>query len=323
MTDMEILQKALEKENDPRNRLPPAARNWEMYSVGANRADINRLLEGGMIRVSFRSEDRARLVKYKLTDKGRGLVAVSSMENESKKIPASDILDAMSLVIGFDDIKQAIAQAVASQRRINFLLEGPPACAKSVLLEGVRSSVSSSYMAFGSRTSASGLSDVLFEHQPKILLLDEADKIHMDVYAVLLGLMEKGEILETKQGKTRGIVLQTMVLAACNGSQKMPREFLSRFALHVHFPAYTRQEFIDVCHGFLSRSEGCPDDLAQLIGEQIYDNQIGDVRKARGAWQLMTAPTQEEVERVIRLMVKYSTEPQEKRRQKSAQQSLL
>ncbi|MBA7667455.1 hypothetical protein ES703_75544 [subsurface metagenome] len=212
----------------------------------------------------------------------------------------------MDLVVGFEDIKEAIALAVESRRRINFLLEGPPACAKSIMLEGVRSVVPDAYIAFGSRTSAAGLSDALFEHQPSVLLLDEADKMVNEVYSVLLGLMESGEVLETKSRKSRGIKLDTLIIAACNSSAKMPREFLSRFALHVHFPMYSRDEFINVCHGFLTRAEGCPPDLAMLIGQLVFDCGIGDVRKARGVWQLMIKPTHEEVRRVVQLMLKYS-----------------
>ncbi|MBA7698210.1 hypothetical protein ES703_106886 [subsurface metagenome] len=193
-----------------------------------------------------------------------------------------------------------------ARRRINFLLQGPPACAKSLILEGVRSAVPGAYIAFGSRTSAAGLSDALFEYQPSVLLLDEADKMDNDTYSVLLGLMESGEVLETKSRKSRGIKLDIMIIGACNSSAKMPPEFLSRFALHVHFPTYSREEFIDVCHGFLTRAEGCPPELAVVIGQSIFDYGIGDVRKARGVWQLMTAPTEDEVRRVIQLMLKYS-----------------
>ena len=127
-----------------------------------------------------------------------------------------------------------------------------------------------------------------------------------DCYSVMLGLMESGEILETKSMKTRGIKLSTTVLAACNSSAKMPREFLSRFALHVLFPHYTRDEFIEVCRGFLTRAENCPEELAELIGRTVYDSNLGDIRKARGVWQLMTVPTKEEVWRVIQLMQRYN-----------------
>jgi len=659
VSDMEILRRAYEREHDTRDRRPPQVRNWEAYAVGANKNDIGRLLDEGYVTISLKTHG---LTKYKLTEKGSKLVWAASMEREFTAVPASSILEAMGLIVGFDDVKQALAQAVAARRRINFLLEGPPACAKSLMLEGMRSAVPDAYIAFGSRTSPAGLSDALFERQPSVLLLDEADKMENDVYSILLGLMESGEILETKsrkalrngtkvytptgprsietlavgdlvyavdgnaapvlgvfpQGKqdiyevtfsdkqvipctldhlweikranmktkvvetaellrisprllsrtwvpvaetvlfpfqsvpldayalgafisnggltrevlvlsttegtfddpvlarvaavapkgysfkktssgaydfsltrdrgtgkkhpwitilrelglwgkyshekfipsiykynseeirwsliqglmdtdgwvssgehnlqpgtatssarlaadiaevveslggicgvtvrpasylnkktglkvpckpsyvvrithpdagrffqlerkralcrrkvkplrryidairfvgqdeatcievdhpqhlfltegfvpthnTRGIKLDTMVIAACNSSAKMPREFLSRFALHVHFPKYTRQQFIDVCRGFLTRAETCPAELAMIIGQLVYDYELGDVRKARGVWALMSQPTQVEVQRVIKLMLKYSSDTNPKK----------
>lgn len=314
MKDMDILRRAYERENDSRDRRPQHMRSWEYYTIGASRDDIRRLIDEGFIIITVKTTN---LTKYRLSEKGRGFVAATTMEREHTKIPATDIKTAMDLVVGFEDIKDAIAQAIESRRRINFLLEGPPACAKSIMLEGVRAVVLDSYLAFGSRTSASGLSQVLFEHQPSVLLLDEADKMHSDVYSVLLGLMESGEVLETKSQKTRGIKLDTMLIAACNSTAKMPQEFLSRFALHVRFPTYTREEFIEVCQGFLARAESCPENLATLIGQCIYDYRIGDVRKARGVWMLMTEPTEEEVHRVVQLMLKYN--PDGRRRTKVIQ----
>ena len=302
MNDMEILRRAYDRENDTRDRRPPHLRNWEYYTVGASRNDIRRLLDEGLLIIAIKT---SVLTKYKLSEKGRNLVWALTMDREFAKVPASSVLEAMNLVVGFDDIKEAIARAVEARRRTHFLLQGPPACAKSLILEGVRSAVLDAYLAFGSRTSAAGLSEALFEFQPSVLLMDEADKMDNDCYSVLLGLMESGEVLETKSRKSRGVNLDTMVIAACNSSEKMPREFLSRYALHVYFPAYTREEFIDVCRGFLTRAEGCPEELAVLIGQFVYDNGIGDVRKARGVWHLMNAPTEDEVRRVIQLMLKY------------------
>lgn len=303
MNDMEILKRAYEREHDSRDRRAPHLRSWEYYTLGASRADIKRLLDEGLITVAIKT---SAITKYKLSQKGNDLVWAFSMDREFKKIPADTVMEALELVVGFDDLKEAISLAIEVRRRINFLLEGPPACAKSIMLEGVRSVVPDAYIAFGSRTSAAGLSEALFEHQPSVLLMDEADKMDNDVYSVLLGLMETGEILETKSRKTRGIKLNTTIIAACNSSAKMPREFLSRFALHVFFPTYSRQEFIDVCQGFLARAEGCPEELAAIIGKQIFDYGLGDVRKARGVWQLMVSPTLDEVERVVQLMLKYS-----------------
>jgi len=319
MTDIEILRRAYEWENDARR--PKGNRSWEGFKTSASRSDLNRLKEGGFITIVARvggSYTASGMTKYLLTDKGRNLAIPSVLSREFERVEESTILEALSLVVGFDDVKETMARAISTQRKINFMLEGPPACAKSLILEGIRAAVPHeyAYMAFGSRTSAAGLSQVLFEYQPRLLLLDEADKMRHDAFSVLLGLMERGEILETKHQLVRGITLETTVIAACNSSAKMSPEFLSRFALHVHFPTYTRDEFIDVCRGFLTRAEGCPEELAALIGQRVYDEGLGDIRKARGVWQLVNAPTEEEVDRVVKMSKKYRPEnnPPRKRR---------
>lgn len=300
MTDMELLERAYTLESDPRKGVEWRRLGWSHHRMGVTRKDVDRLLGEGLLE----PVNEAGIYKsYRLSDKGRGIVLVDG--NPKPRVPAAAVLAAMDLIIGFDDLKQAIAGAVESQRRIHFMLEGPPACAKSLILEGVRQAVPEAFIAFGSRTSAAGLSEMLFEKHPCILLLDEADKMRWDVYSVLLGLMEHGEVIETKSKKSRGIKLETTVLAACNSSAKMTPEFLSRFSMHAKFPAYTRDQFIDVCRAFLSRVEGCPPDLAALIGTQVYGLGIGDVRKARGVWQLMNIPTEEEMHRVVALMMKY------------------
>ena len=303
MNDMEVLRKAYEHENDPRlTKTTIFSQSWTHFGIGASRDDVNRLVNEGMVIVTMKSTG---LTKYRLSDKGREFVWASTMEREMTKIPATSVLGAMELVVGFDDIKETIASAIERQRKVNFLLEGPPACAKSLILEGVRAAIPGAYITFGSKTSAAGLSDVLFERQPSHLLMDELDKMHNDAYSVLLGLMEGGEVLDTKSQKTRGIKLETMVLGACNSSAKMPPEFLSRF-FHFVFPKYTRQEFIDVCIGFLTRVESCSPEMAEYIGSIIFDNELGDVRRVRSVWALMNEPTHEEAQRIIQMMVKYS-----------------
>lgn len=312
-TDIEILRRALDFET---RRSPQL---WEPANVGAGRTDINRLAAEELIEQRQHSSKLGQgqygPALYRLTEKGRRLIA---MQTEIKPpVPADEILEAMSLIVGFDDIKETLAYTIEARKRIHFLLEGPPACAKSLLLDAVRNVIPDAFMAFGSRTSGRGLSDALFEKKPSILLMDEADKMRHDVFSLTLGLMEAGEIIETKSGNTRGIQLDTMVIAACNSSKKMPPEFLSRFAFHPRFPHYTREEFMDVVRSMLSRSEGCPEPLAEMIGRQIFDNHLGDVRQARGVWKLMREPTEAEALRVLRMKEKYSTGAQRKDKQKA------
>jgi len=303
-TDAEILRNAYEKENKPGRIARYAPWAWEAWAVGATKDDIKRLKDEGYI---IEHGTLNKLVLFVLTEKGRAKGFSESMQKKVAAPAYETVMEYMDLIVGFDDIKQTLATAVSQQRRINFLLEGPPACAKSLMLDAVLRAVSPGYAyeAFGSRTSAAGLSDVLFENKPKILLLDEADKMRHECYSVLLGLMETGAVIETKNGKIRDENVDAMVIAACNGSQKMSPEFLSRFAFHPYFPEYTRKEFIAVCVAMLTRTESVPEDIAVLIGTQVYDYALGDVRKARGVAQLMTAPIEEEVRRVLIMMDKY------------------
>lgn len=310
-TDIEILQRALDFE---KQRSPQC---WEAANVGATRVDINRLSAGELIELRHHSSKVGTGLYgpalYRLTEKGHKLAAGQADINPP--VSAVEIIEAMSLIVGFEDIKETIAYTIETRKRIHFLMEGPPACAKSLFLDAIRNSVPDALMVFGSRTSGRGLSDNLFEKRPSILLLDEADKMRHDVLSLMLGLMEAGEIINTKQGDNRGITLDTMVIAACNSSRKMPPEFLSRFAFHPKFPHYTREEFIDVVRSMLSKVEGCPEALSEMIGRQVFDNHLGDVRQARGVWKLMREPTEHEALRVLRMKAKYSTGAQSKAKQ--------
>lgn len=310
-TTHELLRRALDFEDDIRRKGKILSRYWEHHAIRATKVEIKQLVADGYACVAVHS---GPIVKYELTQKGREL-ASRDIEEILESVSKSEVLEALDLVVGFEDIKETLAIALATRRKVNFLLEGPPAAAKSVILEGIRSAVPSAYQAFGSRTSAAGLSEALFENRPWVLLLDEADKMRHDVYSVLLGLMESGEILETKIGRTRGIKLDTIVIAACNSSKKMSPEFLSRFAFHGHFPEYTREEFIDVVLSMLGK-DSCPAEVARVIGARVYDEKLGDVRKARGVWNLMMAPTVEEIERVIHMSIKYGPQNANKKKRK-------
>ncbi len=56
-SDMEILRRAYEREHDTRDRRPPQLRSWEYYTVGASRADVQRLLDEGLVVIAFKATD--------------------------------------------------------------------------------------------------------------------------------------------------------------------------------------------------------------------------------------------------------------------------
>jgi Holliday junction DNA helicase RuvB len=213
-------------------------------------------------------------------------------------------------IIGYDDIKEFLLKALKGEKRLHFLFEGSPATAKSLFMLCVQRAIPQAYYATGSRTTGPGLTDALLSRQPRVLLLDEIDKMDMPSYAVLLSLMESGNVVETKYRKHTVTRVNTIVIAAANSASKLPPELLSRFDFHLRLKPYTREEFIRVCRNYLSEFEGVPADLAEYIGVKVWTSLKipSDVRKARGIARILDRFDQfgqTEVDRVIAFEEKY------------------
>ncbi|MDO8634921.1 MAG: AAA family ATPase [Dehalococcoidia bacterium] len=316
MSDIDVLQSGYRLEVNPKNGEQWQRLGWSAHKTGAGSDETKRLLEGKFIELVNSSPGYK---SFRLTEKGRGTVLVDG--NVRPVISAARILEKMEDIVGWDELKLVIASTLENEKRVHFLLSGPPACAKSLIIEAVRQAVPhvegpeheiitpGAEIAFGSRTSASGLSDLLFGRHPLVLLLDEIDKVHSDVFSVLLGLMETGEVIETKSKKTRGVRLATTVIAAGNSISKIPAEVKSRFGVKAAFPPYTRDEFINICRIFLIKAgelPGLTPEIAETIGSLTFDYQLGDIRTARDVTKLMESPTLAEAERVIQFLMKYS-----------------
>jgi len=100
-------------------------------------------------------------------------------------------------IIGYDDVKEEVKFTLREGRRSHYLMIGPPATAKSLFLMEL-GKLGGAYPATGSTVTGPGLTDALLTYQPKILILDELDKVRMDATAVLLSVMESGDVLQTK-----------------------------------------------------------------------------------------------------------------------------
>src|ERR1051326_8970012 len=121
-------------------------------------------------------------------------------------------------VVGYDDIKRVFRMALKSDEPIHVLLVGPPASAKTIFLDALIRKLGDkqAYFAIGSSSTKAGVVNMLFMREPKYLMVDEIDKLPMRDQASLLGLMETGELVETKVSKTRCIKLKTWVFATAN-----------------------------------------------------------------------------------------------------------
>ena len=85
------------------------------------------------------------------------------------------------------------------------------------------------YSTVGGNASKSGIIDVLFDMQPKYLLIDEIEYLKPEYQTILLSLMETGILTQTMHKKLRQAHLKTWVFATSNGTRKLSEPLLSRF----------------------------------------------------------------------------------------------
>jgi len=277
--------------------------SWEWTDVAVPATRIRPLLNAGLVSIVFSTNTSTY---YSLV--GRAVIKEALGRREEFSIaPAArlDIPDSLfECIIGYDDLKDEIKFTLREGRKSHYLLIGPPATAKSLfLLELGR--LSGTYPATGSRDSGAGLTDAFYNYQPRILLLDEIDKIPMDATAVLLSVMESGDLLETKYKRHRGLKLDLNVFAAGNSDRSIPNELLSRFDTKLYFPPYSFEEFISVCRGYLSSYETAPEGIAEYIGVQTWQHLDRDIRTARGIARRLRDSSADDVDRVVRFLRKY------------------
>jgi MoxR-like ATPase len=215
-------------------------------------------------------------------------------------------------IVGYDDIKELFDRAIisSSNKQIHLLLCGPPATAKSLFMKELMR-LENSYFTLGSHSSKSGMVDALFEKQPKYLIVDEIEKMSTKDQTVLLSLMEKGIVAETKYKRAREIRLKTSVFAAANGTKKMLPPLLTRFSV-LHLPLYTFEEFREITQQVLYHEEGIDLEIAYFISYIVWNmmksTNIRDcIRIGRMVAAASTNKTsiKEDVIQIVKTLIKY------------------
>jgi MoxR-like ATPase len=125
----------------------------------------------------------------------------------------------------------------------------------------------SRYLTGGSSSKA-GISRFLIDVRPKILLIDEIDKMRCEDFSVLLSVMEDGTVSEMKFGRREHIKLKLWVFAAANDISRIPGEVKSRFLIF-RLRKYDTGTFKRVVINILMKREGKDVKLAKYIAEKI------------------------------------------------------
>jgi len=294
-----VLRHAVEWEEDPGNR-ELSEIGWEPLQVHAPRRDVEELIYNGIARITMHS---SKFYHFRLVDREEVKASIADyekMESEGVEEPFTIPDGVFDDVVGHDEVKKLFLKALGGER-VHFLLLGPPSSAKTLFLLCLERLPKTRYI-LGSRMSKAGLTDYLITYKPRVVMLDEVDKMEAADYGVLLSLCETGRVTEMLYGKVREEVLDTVVFGCTNTLKEIPPEVVSRFEV-LRFRPYTDEEFSDVVVNVLLR-RGVDRDVANLITLKVL-RELGS-RDPREAIRISKmAKTREEVDQVVGWLKKY------------------
>ena len=220
--------------------------------------------------------------------------------------------DVFAPIIGYDDVKELFMGALrmyGDGLPVHFLMVGEPSSAKTLFLLCL-SKIKGSVYLLGSRVSKAGLTDILIEQKPSLLLIDEIDKMDYGCYGTLLSLMETGIVVKALHKQFVKEKMETLVFAGANYEHELPAELLSRFTI-LRFKPYTFNQFRTIAVKIL-RDYGIKPRLSSYMAMAVYNQlrsrDIRDVvQLARHSLKLSQGKiTKRTVNKVLKTLKKYS-----------------
>jgi len=217
-------------------------------------------------------------------------------------------------VVGYDNIKRLIVMVLRSRWPQHVLLIGPPGVGKTFILENIKNYMEQKQICYAyaqggkGLLTAAGLRNVLMEEIPDetpcVLLIDELDKVDKNDQAVLLNVMETGELVVTMGTQRVRARKYVWVIAATNNPSRIIEPLLSRFFRVVMKPL-TREEWLRKIPAIIKvRFPSVPDDLAKYIAEKLVDL-TNDPRDAIRIASM--ARTKEDVDFLVNMLTAQST----------------
>lgn len=255
---------------------------WTWQQVHTPVGLVNILITRGIVDLAYQSRQYHNYRLHSLPDT-QGALEMISQSTGPKIIPLK-VDELFKLVIGHDRAKAVLQYSINADAPVHCLLVGPPGNAKSLMLSDI-GGLPGAELYVGSTTTKSGLVGLLMQARPRILVLDEIDKMSATDMTPLLNLMESGVVTRLQHKVQERITLDTKVFAGANDVRKISPPILSRFA-QIHIPGYTVPEFIEVAAAVLIQRESIGPQMAQHIAFEVseYSTDIRDaVRVARMA----------------------------------------
>ncbi|MGD1838064.1 MAG: AAA family ATPase [Nitrososphaeraceae archaeon] len=165
--------------------------------------------------------------------------------------------DLFSEIIGYNDIKDIMLMALASESSTAILLSGKPGNGKSSFLKSIEQKYSK-YCKYVdcSLTTKAGIRDLLFANSSlKILLLDEISRLRKLDQEILLNLIQDGRIVDIRSNKNNEINFNSLkIFATCNNANKLIPPLRDRFDEY-ELPLYSYKEFEFICEKLIKNKD--------------------------------------------------------------------
>src|SRR5262249_20296435 len=162
-------------------------------------------------------------------------------------------------ICGFDDVKDIIMHVLDCTENFNLLLICQPSNAKTLFLLGIIEARNGVYLDVYNQSL-----DMLDKNTPKIICIDELDKMSTDFQNHLLNFLENGQI---KERSSHYEIQNCKVFATCTDTRGLFKSVKSHFR-RLHLAAYTEEQFLDVAVRLLPKLK---DTTARMIGERVWN----------------------------------------------------
>ena len=274
-------------------------------------AYITKLIHVGALVITYRSR-RYRCVAVVDEEAMKESLELFEKEKTEKGVgkPLEVPDDLFRNIVGLDDVKETVMRALRASKPVHVLLIGPPASAKSQMIEEIWNRVKGTYLVLAGSSTRAGIRDVIAEYTPHVLLIDELDKVNnTNDLSVLLSWMQSQRIVITMHGRYDIVECPypdgCKVIAACNDESRIPRELRSRF-VRKYIKEYTPEQVVEICKSILTNEEGVKKELAEYVGKAVVSKlRSRDPRDCVKVVRLLTKQTKEEVDKVIKYIRGY------------------
>jgi len=194
---------------------------------------------------------------------------------------SSSTHDDFARIQGCEDIKDIVRRVLDSDESYNLLFVGPPASSKTLFLQGILEMKSGVY--FDGSNTTDRILDVLQERRPKIICIDELDKMARQFQEKMLNFMESGHIKVDQIRRQYDFQIKgAKVFATCNEINRLSKPLQSRFR-RLFLPSYTDEQFLNVSEKVLPKLSFS---LARYIGSNVW-NKGGDIREVISIGKLL------------------------------------